>query len=107
MPQRLRKRKIYSIRAYCKSCDKLLNESYSYTLEELIEKWDTAVLEGPFALKCDYCKSKFPNYNVYYMIYNSKENVECTPDSLLPKKNVNSFVKMLRETATKESLKKD
>lgn len=75
------------IRAYCSKCGKLLQESVNMSKKQLILAWDRAVL-GAVGIKCQDCNNKFPNFDINLKIYNSRLDIEHSPEKYikLPKR---------------------
>ena len=80
--------RLFTIRAYCSKCHKLLMESANMSKRELLINWDEGVI-GAAGIECKDCELKVPNFNIDLRIYNSATKREFRPDKFLPKpKNV-------------------
>lgn len=77
---------MFSIRAYCSTCNKLLMESNYFYRHDLDKKWDMAVL-GATAIPCKDCDHKVPNFNINLKVYDKTLDVEVDPKVFFPKGN--------------------
>lgn len=84
--------KVFTIRAYCSKCKKLLLESHKLTRRELMVNWDDAVIKAA-NIECKDCDHKVPNFYIDLKIYNSASKLEFHPRKIFPE---SKFMKSLR-----------
>jgi len=81
--------RLFTIRAYCSKCGKLLLVSNPMNKKELMANWDKAVLDAP-GIVCKDCGTTVPNFNLDLKIYNSGSKMLMKPEVFFPKP-VNPF----------------
>lgn len=91
MKKKKQEGKLFTIRAYCTDCGKMLLESNPMTRLELLVNWDQAVLSAP-NIPCDNCGHKVPNFHIRLRIHDKRGNKEYNPSIVIPKpKNTVTF----------------
>lgn len=91
---KLKSEKLFTIRAYCADCKKLLLESNPMTRKELMASWDRAVFDAP-GIPCKDCGNQVPNFSIDLKIYNKGSKLEYKPESIMPKPKM-TLEEMLR-----------
>lgn len=69
----------FLIRAYCTTCNGLVQESNPLQKDRLKETWQSAVLSAPLILKCKKCSDKNVNFNLRFKIYCTRKRKELDP----------------------------
>lgn len=83
--------KLYTVRAYCSKCGKLLQESIPLSKKELINSWDKGVLDAA-GMSCKDCNTTIPNFYINLRVYHAKQKKEYDPKDIIPApKNPFSF----------------
>lgn len=82
--KKLHSPKLFTIRAYCSDCHKLLMESVALSKRELMASWDKAVIDA-CGIQCKDCNHKVPNFSIDLRIYNSGSRIELKPEKFFPK----------------------
>lgn len=75
--------RIWTLRAYCSLCGKMLMESNSFTKKELKQIYDRALIDAG-GIICRDCNTKIPNFNINIKIYNSGSKLEFDPKDFFP-----------------------
>lgn len=76
----------FQIIAHCTKCNSLINKSKVLTANELVQKWDVAVLEAPQFLRCG-CTSEYEqgdfNFDLALKIKHLDSGTDYAPEQLI------------------------
>lgn len=76
--------RLFTIKAYCHSCGKMLMESNPMTRREMLVNWDDAVFKA-LNIECKDCGNKFPNFNLDLKIHDKRRKTDYPIEAFIPK----------------------